>query len=192
MKLHYQGQYNMDEESIPHNEHKPGAVCYREVDGTGKLALVANLIAIGILVLLLGIPYALNFKHYFIDALPWSALGGIASLFTLFPHELLHAVCFKGDVYLYTNLKQGMLFVTGPEDMSKMRFIFLSMLPNLVFGFIPYLVGLFLYNGFLLFFGALCVSMGAGDYYNVVNTLFQVPAHARVYMYGTHTWWYRP
>lgn len=50
----------------------------------------------------------------------------------IFPHELLHALCFKKDVYLYTNLKQGMLFVIGTETMSKGRFIFMSMLPNII------------------------------------------------------------
>ena len=32
------------------------------------------------------------------------------------------------------------LFAVGPEDMSKGRFIFMSLLPNVVFGIIPYLV----------------------------------------------------
>jgi predicted DNA-binding protein (MmcQ/YjbR family)/GNAT superfamily N-acetyltransferase len=48
-------------------------------------------------------------------------LGSIFALLCAFPHELLHAICFKEDVYLYTNLKHGMLFVVGPETMSKRR-----------------------------------------------------------------------
>ena len=30
----------------------------------------------------------------------------------------------------------------GPEDMSRGRFVFMSLLPNIVFGFVPYIVGL--------------------------------------------------
>lgn len=48
-------------------------------------------------------------------------LGSILSMLTLFPHELLHAICFREDVYLYTNLAQGMLFVIGPETMTRRR-----------------------------------------------------------------------
>jgi len=112
---------------------------------------------------------------------------------TCFPHELLHAICFKEEVYLYTNWKQGMLFVLGLEDMSKARFIFLSLLPNLVFGLVPYLIGMIWPDlVFCGIFGGLCLSMGAGDYYNVYNALTQVPKGGRVYMYQFNSYWYLP
>ena len=40
-------------------------------------------------------------------------------LLTIIPHEILHALCYKGDVYLYQNLGRGMVFVSGAERMSK-------------------------------------------------------------------------
>ena len=124
-------------------------------------------------------------------------IGWVLACFTpmaiLFPHELLHGLCFREDVYLYTNWKQGMLFVVGPEDMSKGRFVFMSLLPNLVFGVIPYLVGLlFPHLTFLVVMGVLCTGMGAGDYYNVFNALTQMPRGARTYLYGFHSYWYLP
>ena len=69
-------------------------------------------------------------------------LGILFPFAILFPHEILHAICFKEDVYLYTNWKQGMLFVVGSETMSKGSFILMSMLPNVVFGILPYIVGM--------------------------------------------------
>ena len=112
---------------------------------------------------------------------------------TLFPHELLHAICFKEDVYLYTNLEQGMLFVVGPEKMSKRRFIFMSLLPNLILGFLPYLVGM-MFPDLLFFavFGAINLGCGAGDYYNVFNAMMQMPKHAQTYLYGMNSYWYLP
>ena len=69
------------------------------------------------------------------------------------------------------------MFVVGPEDMSKVRFIFMSLLPNLVFGLIPYVIFLaFPEQRFLGTLGALCLGMGAGDYYNVFNALTQMPS----------------
>ena len=65
-----------------------------------------------------------------------------------------------------------MLFVVGPETMSKKRFIGMSMLPNIVFGILPYIIGMIYPN--LIFFTALGIfatGMGAGDYYNVFNAL---------------------
>lgn len=83
-----------------------------------------------VLLVVLAIPAVVRGREHF-DYIQLMA-GCILPMLTLFPHELLHAVCFKEDVYLYTNWKQGMLFVVGPESMSKSRFIFMSLLPNIV------------------------------------------------------------
>ena len=94
---------------------------------------------------------------------------------------------------MYENLKQGMLFVVGPGTFSKAGFIFMSMLPNLVFGFIPFF--LFLINPswtLLGTLGAMAISAGTGDYYNVWNALTQMPKGSRTYLHGTNSFWYMP
>ena len=114
-------------------------------------------------------------------------------LLSLVPHEFLHGLCFRGDVYMYQNLKHGMLFVVGPERMSKGRFIFMSLLPNIVFGFIPF--ALFLIDPKLRIlgtFGLISIASGAGDYINVYNALTQMPRGAWTYLYGFHSYWYLP
>ena len=111
----------------------------------------------------------------------------------LFPHELLHASCFRGDVYLYTWLNRGALFVVGPEEMSKGRFVFMSLLPNLVFGVLPFIIFLvwpkLTVAGML---GVLALSSGFGDYLNVFHALTQMPKGAKTYLYGFHSYWYLP
>ena len=113
-------------------------------------------------------------------------------MLTLFPHELLHAICFREDAYIYTNIKEGMLFVVGPEDMSRSRYVFLSLLPNLVFGLLPYLLGMILSLSWLTMFGAVALSCGAGDYYNVFNAMTQMPKGARTYLHKFNSFWYMP
>ena len=84
-----------------------------------------------------------------------------------------------------------MVFVLGLEPMTKKRFIFMSLLPNLVFGFIPYFLALTIPQlSFLGVFGALCIGMGAGDYYNVFNALTQMPKGSYAYMHKMNTYWY--
>lgn len=189
MKLHYQGKYNQDPASIPHGEHRPGAVPFREFQSAKSLAIAANLASFFIVALLL-VPAV--FRTPFYGRGPQLILGFTTPLAALVPHELLHALCFKGDVYFYTNLSQGMVFVAGPEDMSKSRFVFMSLLPNLVFGFAPYLLGMLFGVPFLLAFGALSIGMGAADYYNVFNALTQMPKGARTYLYQFNSFWYMP
>lgn len=189
MRLHYKGVYSLDPNTLPQSGHRPGAVPFREVKDTKALSAVANVLSVLITALLI-IPAVLRGRGTF-DPVQM-ILGCVLPMAALLPHELLHAICFREDVYLYTNLRQGLLFVVGPEDMSKFRFIFMSLLPNLVFGVIPYIIGMALPNLALAMFGAICTGMGAGDYYNVFNTLTQVPNGAKVYTYQFNSYWYLP
>jgi Protein of unknown function (DUF3267). len=189
MILHYAGKYNLDPGSLPSKPHQPGAVPFKEPKDAKELSKIANGIAILLLVLLGIILYLRCGNTIFKDVL----LGSVLSLVCLFPHELLHAVCFKEDVYVYTNLKQGMAFVVGPETMSKTRFIFMSLLPNLIFGIIPYYIALMFPSlSFLGVFGALSISMGAGDYFNIYNAATQMPGKSRTYLYQFNSFWYMP
>ena len=111
----------------------------------------------------------------------------------MFPHEILHALCFKEDAYIYNNLKKGMLCVVGPEDMTKSRFILMALLPNVVFGFIPFVIFL-IFPSFLILgsLGAIAIAEGVGDYMNVFNALTQMPKGAKTYLYKFHSFWYLP
>lgn len=192
MRLHYKGKYNLNPESLPHKEHMPGAVKFKEAEDTKQLSVTATIISVVILIIMTIIA-SVRLGKFPVNGSVQSTLGCAFSLLILFPHEILHAICFKEDVYLYTNLKEGMLFVVGPETMSRKRFIFMSMLPNIVFGIIPYIIGM-IYPDFLFgtVLGILAASMGAGDYYNVYNALTQMPKGARTYLYQFNSYWYMP
>ena len=189
MKLHYMGTYDRNPESIPAKPHKPNCVKFKEPEDSKKLGRLVNLIAIPIL-LIFYIPVLM----YDIKNIEFhSILGGVFWLLGLFPHEILHAFCFKEDVYLYTNFRHGMLFVAGPEDMSKSRFIFMSLLPNIVLGFIPYVI--FIIHPAWTALGAFAafnISSGAGDYLNVFNAITQMPKGARTYLHQFNSYWYLP
>ncbi len=193
MKLHYKGKYNLDPDSLVHGEHQPNAVKFKEAKDSKSLMVIANAISL-IIMILLAVPAFFRCREYIMDGGRWQLCAGvIASFLVMFPHELLHAICFKKDVYLYTNLKQGMLFVIGPETMTRRRFIFMSLLPNIVFGIIPYVIGMVFPR--LIFFvglGIFAIGMGAGDYYNVFNAMTQMPKGARTYLYGFNSYWYIP
>lgn len=187
MKLIYKGKYNGDPNSIPHHEHMPNAQAFDEIHDVKKFGIIMNVASIVIAALLFFL------FSIIVGAKSFDFNGCILALISLLPHELLHACCFKKEVYLYHNLKNGLLFVTGPETMSKLRFIFMSMFPNIIFGFIPFI--LFLVNNNLTLLGSMSIftiGMGLGDYYNVFNALKQMPKGSRTYMYKTASYWYIP
>ena len=189
MKLHYKGKFDKNPESIPAKPHKPNCVKFKEPEDSKKLALAVNIIAVPVL-LIFYIPVLMAELQ---STYSYSIIGLLLFLLTLFPHEILHAICFKEDVYLYTNFSHGMLFVAGPEDMSKSRFIIMSLLPNIVLGFIPYLIFLINPEWTLLgVFASFNIASGAGDYLNVFNAITQMPKGARTYLHHFSSYWYIP
>ena len=92
---------------------------------------------------------------------------------------------------MYNDLAHGLMFVVGTEDMSKGRFIFMCLCPNLILGVIPYIL-------FLIFpqfvglglFGIICIGMGFGDYLNIYNAIKQMPKNSKTYLCGMHSYWY--
>lgn len=45
MKLHYMGKFNLDPNTLPQAEHKPGATEFKEADSMKKLAVIANAVS---------------------------------------------------------------------------------------------------------------------------------------------------
>lgn len=188
MKLIYKGKFNGDMESLPCKEHKPGAVKFKEFNDPKRMAIFVNILAIVVAAVFLGI-FLLRTE---VSPISITA-GAVLSILILFPHELLHGLCFKEEVYLYTYWSKGILFVVGPEAMSKGRFIFTSLLPNIIFGFIPYTIAMIFPSlGILGVFGAISISGGSGDYYNIFNAIKQMPKGAKTYLHKFNSYWYMP
>lgn len=190
MKFHYNGKFDGNPESLPSREHEEGYVPFKE-PSEKKLMIVINVIALVITVPLIIWVTAVDTLRGSIHIISlWFALA--AFFVSIFPHEFLHALCFKSDVYMYTYLNKGACFVVGPELMSKPRFVLMCLLPNLVFGFIPFIIWLIFPSlTFLGYLGALAIGAGGGDYMNVFNCLTQVPKGAKTYMHGMNSFWVR-
>lgn len=186
MIFHNAGTYNGNERSLPRRTDVPSAVPFREPQDMRALARIASLISI---VITLGGLLAAGLRARAVILDLWGCLLYFAALL---PHELLHAVCFQKDVYLYSNLKQGMLFVIGTESMSRARFVFMSLLPNAVFGLLPFVLFMLVPRLTALgTLGVLALGSGAGDYLNVYNALTQVPKGGKVFLSGMHSYWYQ-
>lgn len=187
MKFHYAGKFNGDENSLPQREHEPGHVPFKEPSDMKKFSNIMTLASIVVYIIFLGIGYFINGHDL------WTGIGFWLGFLCLVPHEFLHAICCKEDVYMYTNLKQGMLFVVGLENMSKTRFCLMSLLPNIVLGFVPFII--YMINPSLEILGelgAFSIASGVGDYINVFNALTQMPKGAKTYLNGMHSYWYLP
>lgn len=193
MKLIYKGKYKGIIEEFESSKLIKNAVKYDEADDIDEMYRIiivpANIIQFVLLCIVFFVVGLDNFER----TLFFLIIAFLLSLLTMIPHELLHGICYKKKVFLYTNLKQMMLFVVGEDHLTKWEFIFMCLLPNIVFGFIPFILFLVNSNWILLgFFGAMCISYGMGDYYNIWNTIKQVPSGGMVFARGHNSYWYIP
>ncbi len=118
MIFHYAGKYDGDESKLPCKEHNPQAVPFKELENTKKLSIIANAGCV-LVIIILSIPFLILGIKYIFDNAVWMMIGGICGGLSLLPHELLHAIYYKKDVYMYHDLSYGLVFVVGVEDMSK-------------------------------------------------------------------------
>ncbi|MBQ8513770.1 MAG: DUF3267 domain-containing protein [Ruminococcus sp.] len=199
MRLKWKGIYK-GEEQLPKVDLPENAVMYREpksMAGVNGMALLMCIPAILPALAIIALSAVVK-GHLDYDGNIWMMYLALLLCFVaVLPHELLHAICFgkEAEVELYFSPKHMAAFVCSTVPMTKGQFIFLSMLPNLVLGWIPLLVWAFVpmagsVGTVLLMFSMACILVGGGDYINVWNTLHQVPKGATVQNSGFHSYWY--
>ncbi len=187
MKIIYKGKWDGLIASLPRRDHEPGAVAFQEARSPEEMGRVLFPPSLVLLIVLTGL-YWLRAGGIYL-----SPLGILLAFLGALPHEYLHALFMKDTAYIYTNLRQGMLFVTTTESMGRARFVGMSLFPNILFGWIPYLLAMVQPQWrWLASFGILSTVMGIGDYYNVKNALTQMPKTARTYLHGFNSFWYLP
>jgi len=213
MKLVFKGIYKSDEQ-LPYGELPDNAIKFKEADSLDELNRKAVIITIP-LIALVGMaifisilihgtsPFGTSLSDGIVDMMVNGIRNmGIAAIIffaTMIPHELLHAIAFgKGHVVeMFIAPKQMAMFVTSPKPMTKKRFIFLSLLPNIVLAWIPLIVWVALPLGGTLsiiwiWYCLFAMTSGAGDYMNVYNTIRQMPKGSMHQIHGFNSYWFMP
>jgi len=199
MNLEFKGFYK-NVEQLPVADLPERAVKFKEPDSMLKLNLIASLFVIPVIILII---LAIALKSYLfgedIYMVYFNLWAIILALLTIFPHEVLHAICFPKDQKVQLWLMPAFLgaFVVSTAPISKRRFIFLSLLPNIVFGLLPLIIWIFLpieseFAASILTFSVLCLLFGVGDYLNVFNAIWQMPKGSIQQLSGMNSYWYIP
>ena len=195
MKLVYKGIHKSNEQ-LPIGVLPENAVKFKEPKNMTEALIKSSLFA---LPALLGVALFLlvSFLLYggLIFDITW--IGLIISVLLLIPHELLHAVCFgkEAEVELFIAPKQLALFVISTQPITKARYIFLSLLPNLAFGWIPLAVWSVLpfnalFSNHLFTVSVFSILLGMGDYMNVFNAARQMPKGSMQQLSGFNSYWF--
>jgi hypothetical protein len=113
----------------------------------------------------------------------------------MYLHEFIHAIIYpiKSEKQIWnSNFGQ---FVYCNSEISKVRFIIVSIVPMIVLGIIPYIYWMnFLsdkktvFSVCFLLISIFMTLISSGDVYNIFNVMRQVPKNATVLNYGLHTY----
>jgi len=76
----------------------------------------------------------------------FSIYGFLLSFLVIIPHEFLHAIAFpkNAEVQVWYSFKNMTAFVYSTHQISKLRFIYICLLPSIIFGVIPLVVWIFI------------------------------------------------
>lgn len=198
MKLIWKGKFKGFED-LPVGELPENAVRFEEPESAEELAKETRRFLIPVVIFLLAVIFLrIRVIGFFKLRDVINPLGVILIPFSILPHEFLHAILFpkNSEVEMWYSIKQMVALVTSTAPITKKRFIFLSLFPNIVFGFLPLILWIFIPNnmsftsGTLFTFGFISLTMGVGDFMNVYNTIKQVPKGAMTQISGFNSYWF--
>ncbi len=193
MKLIYRGK--LKKEAMPLADLPENAVMFKEPKSERSMLIISSLISVpaGMIIAIFVIIKGISVVEFLTSLHP---IGILLALICIIPHEYLHAICFPKDSIVNLYASFSMFCVQCTDPISKMRFIFMSALPNLVFGFLPMIIWLFMPNGSLsdivLSFGSMGILTGVGDYMNIFNAATQMPKGTIQQLSGFNSYWYYP
>ncbi|EOU1764132.1 DUF3267 domain-containing protein [Clostridium perfringens] len=191
MKLIWKGKFN-DVEDLPIGELPENAVRFEEPESAEELAKETRRFFLIVIFL------RIKTNGFFGVSDVLNIFGIILIPFSILPHEYLHAIFFPkyAEVEMWYSIKQRLALVTSNTSITKKRFIFLSIFPNIVFGFLPLIIWIFIpsgmsfISGILFTFGFISLTLGSGDFMNIYNTIKQVPKDAMVQISGLNSYWF--
>lgn len=198
LKLIWKGKFN-GVEDLPIGELPKNAVRFEEPESAEELAKETRRFLIPVVIFLLIVIFLrIKINGFFGVSDVINIFGIILIPFSILPHEYLHAIFFPKDaeVEMWYSIKQRLALVTSTTAITKQRFIFLSLFPNIVFGFLPLIIWIFIpsymsfISGILFTFGFISLIMGVGDFMNIYNTIKQVPKGAMTQISGFNSYWF--
>lgn len=194
--IKFKGKY-IDESQLKKGELPMCAVKFKEPDSISKAFLLGGLVSLPVLLVS---TILLIFKVGNFMRLPFYQfiLIILLGIILLYIHELIHALSLP--IYIekeiWSKMNEGALFVYFNKPITKLRFIWVCFAPNLILGYIPFVLFIF---GFWDFNNILCniigvvswimIISGVGDYLNIYNTIIQVPKDAKILNYGLNSYW---
>lgn len=197
------GKLTNEQQLIESSVLPANAVQFEEGEDITEVLKTGGLIGLPILIVMLGAGIHrlsnLDCKVTFDFKFACIAIATII-LFKIFIniHEIIHCMFYplKGRKVIWNDVKSGAYLAYCDMEVSKIRFIIISLAPAVIIGLFSYALW-YIFVPVLMNEIALCwllfswisVAVSVGDFTNIYNTIKQVPKGAKVKNYGYHSYW---
>jgi len=192
--IKFKGKYT-NENQLTKAQLPSKAIMFKEPNNITGVFLLGGLISLPMIVItFIGLIGKINLTVELIG------VSSVISMILVYLHEFIHALSFPKNMKkeIWTKFDELALFVYCNEAVSKTRFIWVSIAPNLILGFIPFILfimGVFDFNNFIRdligFTSWVMIISGIGDYLNIYNAIRQVPNKAYIINSGFHSFWFK-
>ncbi|MFA9398525.1 MAG: DUF3267 domain-containing protein [Clostridiaceae bacterium] len=158
--IKFMGKYKNESQILTGNLPKQ-AIQYNEPSKLTDIFLMGTLISLPMIIILFALVFVkieiwnIQFKNINVPNLLMSTITAcILSLVLLVIHEFLHALAYPKnhikEIWFKPNELAAFVYCNG--QVSKGKFIWISLCPNIILGFIPYalwILGIFDFNFFM-------------------------------------------
>lgn len=191
MKIKYMGKLDPKTNPLPTNKLKEGAIRFNEPENVKKRYLWTNIIAL-ILVGIMFVPEYLNVLFRNIDSIDLSNLFIYFILANIL--LVLSKLCqfyFYKEIYMFKIPRVGFAGVYTTE-FTKKKYIAINLIPNIIFGFLPYYISLIIGNYFLGIAAIFVIAVSAIDLVNAYHAFVEMPPGSKTFLYQFNNYWYLP
>lgn len=191
MKIKYMGKLDSETNPLPTNNLKEGAIRFNEPENVKKRYLWTNIIAL-ILVGIMFVPEYLTVLFRNIDSIDLSNLFIYFILANIL--LVLSKLCqfyFYKEIYMFKIPRVGFAGVYTTE-FTKKKYIAINLIPNIIFGFLPYYISLIIGNYFLGIAAIFVIAVSVGDLVDVYHAFVEMPPGSKTFLYQFNNYWYLP
>lgn len=192
MKLIWKGRLN-DNKELPKPKLPKDAKVFLGEETSGLIYII--IIAIIVLAIVL-IQIKQNYMQGFEMNRKGNLIGFILSVLFLVVHELIHGLsCSKDCIVNYYYSRQGI--ISFPLDsMTRNRYIFMSISPAVILGFVPMIIWIFIpvqfvtLNSIIFAFSLGSLFGSSANLNNLIKALIKAPKESFIQISGEKVYWF--
>ena len=175
MKIKYMGKLDPETNPLPTNKLKEGAIRFNEPTDRKKQNIQTSIVTF-IIICIMFVPEYLNVLFRDVDSMD------LSNLFSYF---------ILANIYMFKIPRVGFAGVYTTE-FTKKKYIAIHLIPDILFGLVPYYISLTKCKFFLGMAAMFVVANSAVDFMNVYHAFVEMPPGSKTFLYQFNNYWYLP